>query len=39
MLPTLFEEMDSDEGLYEFCEECGELYGDHQLDDDELICP
>lgn len=42
-LPTVFEIADngSDDALFEICDECGEILGDHFLlvDDDELLCP
>ncbi len=40
-LPTVFEVADdeSDEALFEFCDECGEIIGDHVIDGDELLCP
>jgi hypothetical protein len=39
MLPTLFDMADGEDELFEFCDECGEVIGDHLVDDDELICP
>ena len=38
-LPTLFEVADADSALVEICEECGEVFGDHLVDDEELLCP
>jgi hypothetical protein len=40
-MSTVFEVADdeSDEGLFEFCDECGEILGDHLIDGDELVCP
>lgn len=40
-LPTVFEVADdeSDEALFEFCDECGEIIGDHVIDGNELLCP
>jgi hypothetical protein len=40
-LQTVFEiaEDDSDEALFEFCDECGEILGDHLIDGEELVCP
>lgn len=40
-LPTVFEVADdeSDEALFEFCDECGEIIGDHVIAGDELLCP
>ena len=38
-LPTLFESVDADDGLVETCDECGEMYGDHLVDGEDLLCP
>lgn len=40
-LPTVFEVADdeSDEALFEFCDVCGEIIGDHVIDGNELLCP
>lgn len=38
-LSPLFELVDSDEGLFEYCDECGEMYGDHLVDGEEILCP
>lgn len=39
LLPTLFEVAEADSGLVEICEECGEIFGDHLVVDEELLCP
>jgi hypothetical protein len=38
-LPTLFEVADADDSLVETCDECGDMFGDHLVDGDEIICP
>lgn len=39
LLPTLFDVADADSSLVDICEECGEVFGDHLVDDEELLCP
>lgn len=39
LLPTLFEVVEADSSLVDVCEECGEVLGDHLVDEDELLCP
>ena len=39
MLPTVFDMADGEDELFEFCDECGEVIGDHLVDGEELICP
>lgn len=39
LLLTLFDVADADSSLVEICEECGEVVGDHLVDDEELLCP
>jgi hypothetical protein len=38
-LPTVFEMADGEDELFDVCDECGEILGDHLEDDDELVCP
>lgn len=39
-LPTVNELADGDvDELFELCDECGEVLGDHLVDDDEVLCP
>ena len=40
-MSTVFDLADDrgDEALYEHCEECGEIIGDHEFDGEELFCP
>lgn len=39
-LLTVSDVADGDEEeLFELCDECGEILGDHLVDDDELLCP
>lgn len=39
LLPTLFDVAEADSNLVDVCDECGEVFGDHFVDDEELLCP
>ena len=39
-LPTIFEVAEpGDDEVFEVCDECGEILGEHLMGDDEVFCP
>ena len=39
VLPPVFDMAEGEDELFEVCDECGAVIGDHLVDDEELICP